>query len=105
MQYVGAPTLETVNADLDFHRAVAAASGNDYLETMIRAVLEPMRALITMTFARQGPVYSNIPHAARGEHEELVQALIKRDAETARQIMGQHIVSAASRFGYEIKFF
>lgn len=105
MQYEGEPTLETVNADLDFHRAVAAASGNDYLEAMIRTVLEPMRALITMTFARRGPVFSNIPHAARGEHEELVQAFIDRNAAAARQIMGQHIVSAASRFGYEIKFF
>jgi DNA-binding FadR family transcriptional regulator len=105
MQYEGEPTLDTVNADLDFHRAVAAASGNDYLETMIRTVLEPMRALITMNFARRGPVFSNIPHAARGEHEELVQAFIDRDAGAARQIMGQHIVSAASRFGYEIKFF
>ncbi|MDB5980188.1 MAG: GntR protein [Pseudomonas sp.] len=105
MQYEGEPTLETVNADLDFHRAVAAASGNDYLETMIRTVLEPMRALITMNFARRGPVFSNIPHAARGEHEELVQAFIDRNAAAARQIMGQHIVSAASRFGYEIKFF
>ncbi|MBD9443441.1 MULTISPECIES: FadR/GntR family transcriptional regulator [Pseudomonas] len=105
MQYEGEPTLDTVNADLDFHRAVAAASGNDYLETMIRTVLEPMRALITMNFARRGPVFSNIPHAARGEHEELVQAFIDRDAGAARQIMGQHIVSAASRFGYEIRFF
>lgn len=105
MQYEGEPTLDTVNADLDFHRAVAAASGNDYLETMIRTVLEPMRALITMNFARRGPVFSNIPRAARGEHEELVQAFIDRDAGAARQIMGQHIVSAASRFGYEIRFF
>jgi DNA-binding FadR family transcriptional regulator len=105
MQYEGEPTLETVNADLDFHRAIAAASGNDYLETMIRTVLEPMRALITMTFARRGPVFSNIPHAARGEHEELVQAFIDRNATAARQIMGEHIVNAASRFGYEITFF
>ena len=105
MQYEGEPTLETVNADLDFHRAVAAASGNDYLETMIRTVLEPMRALITMNFARRGPVFSNIPHAARGEHEELVQAFIDRNATAARQIMGEHIVNAASRFGYEITFF
>jgi DNA-binding FadR family transcriptional regulator len=105
MQYEGQPTLETVNADLDFHRAVAAASCNDYLETMIRTVLGPMRALITINFARRGPVFSNIPHAARGEHEELVQAFIDRNATAARRIMGQHIVSAASRFGYEIKFF
>jgi GntR family transcriptional regulator, transcriptional repressor for pyruvate dehydrogenase complex len=105
MQYEGEPTLETVNADLDFHRAIAAASGNDYLEAMIRTVLEPMRALIAVTFARRGPVYSNIPHAARGEHEELVQAFVDRNAAAARQIMGQHIVAAASRFGYEIQFF
>jgi DNA-binding GntR family transcriptional regulator len=50
-------------------------------------------------------VFSNIPHAARGEHEELVQALTDRNAAAARQIMGQHIVSAASRFGYDIAFF
>jgi DNA-binding GntR family transcriptional regulator len=50
-------------------------------------------------------VFSNIPHAARGEHEELVQAFIDRNATAARQIMGEHIVNAASRFGYEITFF
>jgi DNA-binding GntR family transcriptional regulator len=50
-------------------------------------------------------VFSNIPHAARGEHEDLVQALTDRNAAAARQIMGQHIVNAASRFGYEIDFF
>jgi DNA-binding GntR family transcriptional regulator len=72
---------------------------------MIRTVLEPMRALISMTFARRGPVFSNIPHAARGEHEDLVQAFSEKNAAAARQIMGQHIVAAASRFGYEIKFF
>jgi DNA-binding GntR family transcriptional regulator len=58
-----------------------------------------------MNFARRGPVFSNIPHAARGEHEELVQAFIDRNATAARQIMGEHIVNAASRFGYEITFF
>jgi DNA-binding GntR family transcriptional regulator len=58
-----------------------------------------------MNFARRGPVFSNIPHAARGEHEDLVQALTDGNAAAARQIMGQHIVNAASRFGYEISFF
>ncbi|RZF27294.1 FadR family transcriptional regulator [Paraburkholderia sp. UYCP14C] len=105
MRYEGAPTADTVNADLDFHRAVAAASGNGYLEAMIRTVLEPMRPLIAANFARQGPMFGNIPNAARGEHEELVQAFIDRNAAAARNIMGQHIVSAASRFGYDITFF
>jgi GntR family transcriptional repressor for pyruvate dehydrogenase complex len=105
MRYVGAPTADTVNADLDFHRMVATASGNEYLATMIRVVLEPMRPLIAANFSRQGPMFGNIPNAARGEHETLMQAFVERDAAAAREIMGRHIVSAASRFGYEIAFF
>ncbi|TFW23857.1 FadR/GntR family transcriptional regulator [Duganella callida] len=102
MRFEGAPTATTVNADLDFHRAVAAASGNDYLEAMIRTVLEPMRPLIAANFSRHGPMFGNIPHAARDEHEALVQAFIDKDAALARRLMGEHIVSAAARFGYEI---
>jgi DNA-binding FadR family transcriptional regulator len=105
MRYEGAPTADTVNADLDFHRAVAAASGNDYLAAMIRTVLEPMRPLIAANFARQGPMFGNIPNAARNEHEALVRAFVDRNSAAARELMGQHIVSAASRFGYDISFF
>jgi len=102
MRFVGEPTAATVNADLDFHRAVAAASGNDYLEAMIRTVLDPMRPLIAANFARHGPMFGNIPHTARDEHEALVQAFEDKDGPLARRLMGEHIVSAASRFGYEI---
>lgn len=102
MRFQGEPTAATVNADLDFHRAVAAASGNEYLEAMIRTVLDPMRPLIAANFARHGPMFGNIPHTARDEHEALVQAFLDKDAALARRLMGEHIVSAASRFGYEI---
>ncbi len=102
MRFEGAPTAATVNADLDFHRAVAAASGNDYLEMMIRTVLEPMRPLIAGSFARHGPMFGNIPHEARREHEALILAFIDKNSGLARKLMGEHIVSAASRFGYEI---
>jgi DNA-binding GntR family transcriptional regulator len=102
MRFEGEPTAATVNADLDFHRAVAAASGNDYLEAMIRTVVDPMRPLIAANFARHGPMFGNIPHTARDEHEALLQAFLDKDAALARRLMGEHIVSAASRFGYEI---
>lgn len=105
MRYEGEPTADTVNADLEFHRAVATASGNDYLVAMIRTVLEPMRALIAVNFSRQGPMFGNIPHAARDEHEKLVQAFADKNAAAARELMGQHIVNAASRFGYDIAFY
>jgi DNA-binding FadR family transcriptional regulator len=102
MKYEGMPTAATVKADLDFHRAVANACGNDYLVAMIRTVLEPMQPLIAASFARHGPMFGTIPNSARAEHEALVQAFIDGNATLARELMGQHIVSAASRFGYEI---
>jgi DNA-binding GntR family transcriptional regulator len=94
-----------VNADLEFHRAVAAASGNDYLQAMIRTVLEPMRPLIAANFSRHGPMFGHIPHDARHEHEALLQAFADRDAPLARKLMGEHIVAAAARFGYEITLY
>jgi GntR family transcriptional repressor for pyruvate dehydrogenase complex len=102
MREYNAPTAETVSADLDFHRAVAAASGNDYLAMMIGTVLEPMRLLIAAAFSRPGPVFGKMPGAARQEHEVIVEALIDKNPARARELMGQHIVNAASRFGYEI---
>ncbi|WP_109477253.1 FadR/GntR family transcriptional regulator [Paraburkholderia sp. C35] len=105
MRFKDKPSAVTVNADLEFHRAIASAAGNDYLEAMIRLVLEPLRTLIAANFARQGPLFGNIPNAARGEHETLLQALKDKDPVAARAVMGQHIVAAASRFGYDISFF
>jgi DNA-binding FadR family transcriptional regulator len=97
-----APTADTVSADLDFHRGVAAASGNEYLAIMIGTVLEPMRLLIAAAFSRPGPVFGKMPNAARQEHEGILQSLIEKNPTAARELMGQHIVNAASRFGYEI---
>jgi DNA-binding FadR family transcriptional regulator len=105
MRFDGAPTAATVNADLEFHRAVAAASGNDYLVALIRTVLEPMRPLIAANFARHGPMFGHIPHDARAEHEAILQAFAARDAALARKLMGEHIVAAAARFGYEIMLY
>jgi DNA-binding GntR family transcriptional regulator len=50
-------------------------------------------------------MFGKIPNAARGEHETLIQAFVDKDAAAARELMGRHIVSAASRFGYDISFF
>ncbi|HEV3105099.1 MAG TPA: FCD domain-containing protein, partial [Trinickia sp.] len=66
-------------------------------------VLEPMRLLIAAAFSRPGPVFGKMPDAARQEHEVIVAALIDKNPALAREVMGQHIVNAASRFGYEIK--
>lgn len=97
-----APTADTVSADVDFHRAVAAASGNDYLATMIGTVLEPLRLLIAAAFSRPGPVFGKMPDAARREHDAVLQALVEKNPALAREAMGKHLVNAASRFGYDI---
>lgn len=99
------PTAETVNADLDFHRAIAAASGNDYLVTLIGSLIEPMRVLIASAYSRPGPVFGKIPGAATDEHDVILAAIRSKDPAAARAAMGVHLVNSASRMGYEISVF
>ncbi|MET8787322.1 FCD domain-containing protein [Streptomyces sp. NPDC049097] len=96
------PAQGAQDSDVDFHRAVAAASGNDYLATMIGTVLEPPRLLIAAAFSRPGPVFGKMPEEARREHDVILQALLDKDPELARKAMEKHLVNAASRFGYDI---
>lgn len=104
MQDLDAPTSETVDADLSFHRAVAEAADNSYLSMSIGMLLEPMRLILASEFSKPGPVFGKMPHEARTEHEVLLQAFVDRNPRVARTLMGQHIAAAASRFGYEITY-
>jgi GntR family transcriptional regulator, transcriptional repressor for pyruvate dehydrogenase complex len=102
MEVVGAATAETVNADLEFHRLIAHASGNEYLANLIGTLVEPMRVLIAAAYSRPGPVFGGIPNDAVREHHEILDAIIARDPDRARKAMSQHLVNSASRLGHDI---
>lgn len=72
--------------DSGFHLAVTSATHNPYLVVLIQAI----RELFTSTFPlaesqREGAA------SARETHARIADAIAARDAETAAQLMGEHI--------------
>ncbi len=71
-------------ADAEFHSAIAAASGNDYL----MCAVEDIRA---SKFLPVGAVFTKMDAKANAGHEDMLTALRARDADRAAQLMVEHI--------------
>ena len=77
--------------DINFHRLVAAASGNP----IIAAVVEMVSALYyERRRATAERAVDRDLHAAADAHRRIYQAVRGRDAERARQLMNDHLVEA-----------
>jgi DNA-binding GntR family transcriptional regulator len=72
-----------------FHRAVARASGNSQLESLVRGIIDV--PLVHRTFQRYSPERLL---ASTFHHRELVQALRAGDGEWAEAVMRGHILAA-----------
>ena len=88
-----------VDADLDFHRAVALATGNDYIAKVVSFVSEHMRESIFATRSRPGAELETIVRITIAEHEAVHDAILARDPGAAREAMARHIMNAAARVG------
>ena len=77
-----------IDADLEFHRALAAATGNQYLVTFVTYLAHQMReAIVEITI---------------DEHQRIHDAICAGDAVQAREAMRAHIRGAAGRLGIEL---
>jgi GntR family transcriptional regulator, transcriptional repressor for pyruvate dehydrogenase complex len=90
-------TPEGVDADLEFHRAIARASDNAYVAIFINFISEHVRASIAQANER-------VDAAARGhinkeEHGAIYEAIKAKDVEGARESMRRHIAKAMGRLG------
>jgi GntR family transcriptional repressor for pyruvate dehydrogenase complex len=88
-----------VDADLEFHRAVALATGNDYVARVVGFVSEHMRDSIMATRRRPNASLSDIVEITIAEHEAIHDAILVRDPGAARRAMERHIINAAERVG------
>jgi GntR family transcriptional repressor for pyruvate dehydrogenase complex len=88
-----------VDADLDFHRAVALATGNDYIAKVVSFVSEHMRDSIFATRSRPGAEVETIIRITIAEHEAIHDAIVAQSPEEARVAMARHIINAAARVG------
>lgn len=78
---------ELVEADLTFHRLLAQASGNEYLEGMLDGLsANTVRARIWRALAEENAVSRTI-----NEHKAIVRALEQHDADLAEAAIVVHI--------------
>jgi DNA-binding FadR family transcriptional regulator len=88
-----------VDADLEFHRAVALATGNDYIAKVVGFVSEHMRESILATRMRPSADVKTIVEITIAEHVAIHDAILAGSPERARDAMARHITNAAARVG------
>ncbi|WP_103335467.1 FadR/GntR family transcriptional regulator [Pseudotabrizicola formosa] len=90
-------------ADLDFHRAIATATGNDYFVQFLGAVSD--RILQTIVESRERIRLDKIVAIVNREHTELRDAIAARDPVRARAAMRSHMVGSAERIALRLEFY
>jgi GntR family transcriptional repressor for pyruvate dehydrogenase complex len=90
-----------VDADLDFHRAVARATGNPYLVKVSAFVTEQMRESIARTREGMRSV-AEVMDITISEHEAIYEAIRQGSPAVARRAMSRHIRNAAARLGVKV---
>ncbi|MDR7124540.1 FadR/GntR family transcriptional regulator [Pseudotabrizicola sp. 4114] len=90
-------------ADLDFHRTIAAATGNDYFVQFLGAVSD--RILQTIVESRERTRLDEIVVIVNREHTELRDAIAARDPVRARSAMRAHMVGSAERIALRLEFY
>jgi DNA-binding GntR family transcriptional regulator len=79
-----------VHADEDFHRRLAAASGNDVAETLLADLNDRIRILRIYDFTTDDRIGATI-----GEHLEIVGCVLARDPDAAAAFMRAHVQRSA----------
>lgn len=84
-----------IDADLEFHRRLAEATGNPYIVTFLSFVSQHMRE--TIMEARRKHEMSEIVETTLAEHLVILDAVRASACDSAREAMRQHIMGAARR--------
>lgn len=96
-------TDEGIAADLTFHRALAAATHNEYFPLVLGFIAERISQAIRAARARA--VLEEIVEITIAEHQAIRDAIAVRDPLKAREVMRQHVVGAASRVNLKLETF
>ena len=90
-------SVQWLKKDLDFHTAIARATGNAYIVQFVGFVSEKVRDSILM--AGGSHASDEMARATLVEHEKILVALRASDAEAAQTAMRVHIDNASARAG------
>lgn len=88
---------DSAAADMEFHRSIAIASGNQISALLIHSLSELMQASLLRGYRRVT--------AARAleDHERILLAIETRDEDASAQAMKQHLINARADHGFEMK--
>jgi GntR family transcriptional regulator, transcriptional repressor for pyruvate dehydrogenase complex len=75
-----------IEADLDFHLAMAEAAGNPLILSLIDSIVDLLREQRVRIFQVEGG-----PERGQFHHRQILDAMIQRDAEKARAAMRAHL--------------
>ncbi|MBI4474647.1 MAG: GntR family transcriptional regulator [Acidobacteria bacterium] len=85
--------LKFIEADLDFHNALAEASGNARLAKIMSDLRNQIERLVFLIYEHYGPY----KHSGFEEHEEVLKAIEAGDPKLARDMMAKHITNYKNR--------
>jgi GntR family transcriptional repressor for pyruvate dehydrogenase complex len=86
-----------LKADLEFHKTVAAATGNLYMVQFLTFVSERVRESILASGNQQRS--EDLAAVTLGEHQRILDAIEAGDGDKARDAMRAHLHGAANRVG------
>lgn len=81
-----------LHADVDFHFEIATASGNPILGQFLTLIRNLMREWILVSLSSPNATVDAIQH-----HKQIVEAIQRREPETARKAMEAHLDAMGSR--------
>ena len=86
-----------MNADIEFHFAVARASGNEFFEAVMESMRTPLEFAVNL--ARALALKRPMDHllTVQAEHVAMFEAIEAQDKDAARLAMRTHIENACSR--------
>jgi DNA-binding FadR family transcriptional regulator len=80
------------NADLEFHLAVAAASGNPLFRSILNPLTDSLRTAIQAGYADHRNVAAGLE-----AHARILNAILQRDGAAAHQAMLDHLLDSEAR--------
>jgi DNA-binding FadR family transcriptional regulator len=95
---------DAVEADLDFHRAIAEATENRHFVNFFNylgALLIPRTRL--QTFRLQDQSRTTYLERVNGEHEAIFQAIERQDSDSARAAMRVHLAGSRERLRLSLR--
>lgn len=92
-----------VSGDIDFHRLIAEATGNDYFAQFVSAIAERIRHVILA--GRVTRELDSLIAVTLQEHRAVLDAIHAQDPLAARAAMRAHMMGSAERTGLPLKTF